>query len=81
MDFMGDSHSSIVDAALTKVITGNFAKVLSWYDNESGYSCRIRDLALYKGSWCDRETGRSSLREKEDAARKGTQNCQSSLRK
>jgi glyceraldehyde 3-phosphate dehydrogenase len=38
-----------VDAALTKVIAGNFVKVFSWYDNESGYASRIRDLALYVG--------------------------------
>jgi glyceraldehyde 3-phosphate dehydrogenase len=49
VDFMSDPHSSIVDAALTKVIAGNFVKVFSWYDNESGYSSRIRDLALYIG--------------------------------
>nr|ADI87681.1 glyceraldehyde-3-phosphate dehydrogenase type I [uncultured Nitrospirae bacterium MY2-3C] len=45
-DFKGNSHSSIFDAELTKVI-GNMAKVISWYDNEWGYSCRLRDLALY----------------------------------
>lgn len=49
IDFMSSSYSSIVDAALTKVIAGNFVKVFSWYDNESGYACRIRDLALYIG--------------------------------
>lgn len=49
VDFMGSSYSSIVDAALTKVIDGNFVKVFSWYDNESGYTSRIRDLALYIG--------------------------------
>jgi glyceraldehyde 3-phosphate dehydrogenase len=48
MDFKGDSRSSIVDSALTMVIggTGKFAKVLSWYDNEWGYSCRVADVAL-----------------------------------
>ncbi|MGA7884689.1 MAG: type I glyceraldehyde-3-phosphate dehydrogenase [Acidobacteriaceae bacterium] len=45
-DFKGDSRSSIVDAPLTKVV-GNMAKVISWYDNEWGYSCRVRDLILY----------------------------------
>ena len=40
-------HSSIVDLALTKVIDGNFAKVVSWYDNEWGYSCRVVDLCLF----------------------------------
>ena len=49
IDFMSSPYSSIVDAALTKVIDGNFIKVFSWYDNESGYACRIRDLALYVG--------------------------------
>jgi glyceraldehyde 3-phosphate dehydrogenase len=44
MDFKGDNRSSIVDAALTKVIGGNFAEVLSWYDNEWGYSCRVADV-------------------------------------
>ena len=49
MDFKGDSRSSIVDSALTMVIggTGKFAKVLSWYDNEWGYSCRVADLTKY----------------------------------
>jgi glyceraldehyde 3-phosphate dehydrogenase len=47
MDFKGDSRSSIIDSALTMVIggTGKFAKVLSWYDNEWGYSCRVADVA------------------------------------
>ncbi|MFQ5603065.1 MAG: type I glyceraldehyde-3-phosphate dehydrogenase [bacterium] len=43
-DFNGDSHSSIVDAKSTNVIDGNMAKVLSWYDNEWGFSCRVIDL-------------------------------------
>ncbi|MES6389939.1 type I glyceraldehyde-3-phosphate dehydrogenase, partial [Cutibacterium acnes] len=42
-DIMGDSHSSIFDATETKVI-GNLVKVLSWYDNEWGYSNRLVDL-------------------------------------
>ncbi|MBN2373673.1 type I glyceraldehyde-3-phosphate dehydrogenase [bacterium] len=46
-DFNGDSRSSIVDAAYTKVIEGNMVKVLSWYDNEWGYSCRLKELVLY----------------------------------
>ncbi|MCG6553495.1 MAG: type I glyceraldehyde-3-phosphate dehydrogenase [Candidatus Magnetominusculus sp. LBB02] len=45
-DFKGNPHSSIFDPALTKVI-GNMAKVISWYDNEWGYSCRLKDLTLY----------------------------------
>jgi glyceraldehyde 3-phosphate dehydrogenase len=43
-DFKGNPHSSIVDAPFTKVIGGNTVKVLSWYDNEWGFSCRIKDL-------------------------------------
>src|SRR5262245_10824452 len=44
IDFKGNPHSSIVDAAYTKVMDGNFVKVLSWYDNEWGYSNRCVDL-------------------------------------
>ncbi|HTV54000.1 MAG TPA: type I glyceraldehyde-3-phosphate dehydrogenase [Terriglobia bacterium] len=44
IDLRGDSRSSIVDASLTKVIDGNCVKVTAWYDNEWGYSCRVRDL-------------------------------------
>jgi glyceraldehyde 3-phosphate dehydrogenase len=43
-DMLHDPRSSIVDATLTKVIDGNLAKVLSWYDNEWGFSCRVCDL-------------------------------------
>ena len=43
-DFKGDSRSSIVDAPMTLVVGGNCVKVISWYDNEWGYSCRVRDL-------------------------------------
>jgi glyceraldehyde 3-phosphate dehydrogenase len=46
-DFRGDERSSIVDTALTRVIGGNCVKVISWYDNEWGYSCRVRDLIGY----------------------------------
>jgi glyceraldehyde 3-phosphate dehydrogenase len=45
MDLKGDSHSSIIDAELTKVMDGTFVKVVTWYDNEWGYSCRTADLA------------------------------------
>ena len=45
IDFRGNPHSSIVDAAYTKVMDGDFVKVLSWYDNEWGYSSRCVDLA------------------------------------
>lgn len=47
IDFKGNSNSSIVDAENTKVIGGTTVKVLSWYDNEWGYSCRVRDLVKY----------------------------------
>lgn len=50
IDFRGNSHSSIVDAAFTRVIGGNLLKVLAWYDNEWGYSCRVRDLIKFLGS-------------------------------
>jgi glyceraldehyde 3-phosphate dehydrogenase len=43
-DFKGDSRSSIVDAPMTRVVAGNCVKVISWYDNEWGYSSRVRDL-------------------------------------
>lgn len=47
VDFLGNSHSSCVDAPSTKVIDGNLVKVLSWYDNEWGYSTRVLDLIKY----------------------------------
>jgi len=47
MDFKGNPASSIVDAPATMVIAGNMVKVLSWYDNEWGYSCRLADLAAF----------------------------------
>jgi glyceraldehyde 3-phosphate dehydrogenase len=46
-DFKGDDRSSIVDGPLTKVVGNNMAKVISWYDNEWGYSNRVRDLILF----------------------------------
>jgi glyceraldehyde 3-phosphate dehydrogenase len=46
IDFKGNPHSSIIDAALTTVIEGSMVKILSWYDNEWGYSNRLRDLAI-----------------------------------
>ena len=49
-DFKRNSNSSIVDAEYTKVINGHLVKVLSWYDNEWGYSCRVRDLIKYIAS-------------------------------
>ena len=47
IDCNGNSHSSVVDAAVTKVLENRMVKVLSWYDNEWGYSSRLRDLAIY----------------------------------
>ncbi len=44
-DYNGDAHSSIIDALSTMVIDGNMIKVVAWYDNEWGYSCRVVDLA------------------------------------
>jgi glyceraldehyde 3-phosphate dehydrogenase len=49
MDYRGDPRSSIVDAPMTRVVGGNCVKVISWYDNEWGYSCRVRDLIHYLG--------------------------------
>jgi glyceraldehyde 3-phosphate dehydrogenase len=46
-DFKGDARSSIVDAPMTLVVGGNCVKVISWYDNEWGYSSRVRDLIHY----------------------------------
>ncbi len=46
-DFKGDFHSSTVDIKFTQVLGGNMAKVVAWYDNEWGYSCRVADLAAY----------------------------------
>ena len=45
-DFRGNAASSIVDGLSTVVLDGKMAKVLSWYDNEWGYSCRVADLAM-----------------------------------
>src|SRR5574340_3614 len=47
MDFRGDPHSSIIDGLSTMVEGGNLVKVLAWYDNEWGYSCRIADLTHF----------------------------------
>ena len=49
MDFKGDSRSSIVDASLTTVMADDMVKVVSWYDNEWGYSCRVVDLVEVHG--------------------------------
>ncbi len=49
VDYKGSEHSAIVDALSTEVIGGNMVKVLAWYDNEWGYSCRVVDLAKMIG--------------------------------
>jgi glyceraldehyde 3-phosphate dehydrogenase len=50
VDFKGNPHSSIIDMPFTQVLQGNLAKVVTWYDNEWGYSCRVADLANYMAS-------------------------------
>jgi glyceraldehyde 3-phosphate dehydrogenase len=49
VDFNGNPHSSIVDLPSTALVDGNLAKVLAWYDNEYGYSSRVRDLIRFIG--------------------------------
>jgi glyceraldehyde 3-phosphate dehydrogenase len=47
VDFMANPHSAIVDGLFTRVTSDNLVKILAWYDNEWGYSCRMRDLIKY----------------------------------
>ena len=47
VDFMSNPHSAIVDGDYTRIIDDNLIKVLAWYDNEWGYSCRMRDLIKF----------------------------------
>lgn len=47
IDFVSNPHSSIIDSLFTRVTDGNLVKVLAWYDNEWGYSCRLRDLVKF----------------------------------
>ena len=49
-DFRGNAHSAVVDAQLTKLIDGNFVKLLIWYDNEWGYANRLVDWAVSIGN-------------------------------
>jgi len=49
VDLNDNPHSAILDASLTKVLEGRMVKVIAWYDNEWGYSCRLRDLIQYIG--------------------------------
>lgn len=48
-DFIGNAHSTIIDTALTNVVDGNLIKVVAWYDNEWGYSCRLVELSIDAG--------------------------------
>jgi glyceraldehyde 3-phosphate dehydrogenase len=50
MDLKGDERSSIVDGPLTNIMDGNLVKIVAWYDNEWGYSCRVADLAHFLAS-------------------------------
>jgi glyceraldehyde 3-phosphate dehydrogenase len=56
VDFIGNSHSSIVDLSLTQVIDGDFVKVIAWYDNEWGYSNRLVEEVVMVGKSLQRET-------------------------
>ncbi|MGQ9577560.1 MAG: type I glyceraldehyde-3-phosphate dehydrogenase [Candidatus Aminicenantales bacterium] len=47
VDFMGNPHSAIVDGPFTRMVDENLVEILAWYDNEWGYSCRLRDLIKY----------------------------------
>lgn len=49
VDYRGDSRSSIIDALSTQVLGGTMAKIVTWYDNEWGYSCRVADLVKFMG--------------------------------
>ena len=50
VDFIGDPHSAILDAPNTRVMNGDFAKILAWYDNETGYATRLVELAEMMGT-------------------------------
>ena len=47
MDYKGNEYSAIYDSLMTKNIGGNFFKIIGWYDNEWGYSCRLADMAVF----------------------------------
>ncbi len=50
IDYKGDAHSSSVDLEFTQALAGDMVKVVTWYDNEWGYSCRTADLAKLMAS-------------------------------
>jgi glyceraldehyde 3-phosphate dehydrogenase len=58
-DFIGDSHSTIVDMTLTQVIDGDFVKVFAWYDNEWGYANRLVEEVVMVGRSLEREPAAS----------------------
>jgi glyceraldehyde 3-phosphate dehydrogenase len=53
MDFKGDARSSIIDSASTMSLGGDFVKIIAWYDNEWGYSCRVADLVGFVAARLD----------------------------
>jgi glyceraldehyde 3-phosphate dehydrogenase len=73
-DFRGDSRSSIIDAEQTMVIGGTMVKIISWYDNEWGYSCRVADLIGFVAARQDGSAGasqRQASRQPASAAARG----------
>jgi glyceraldehyde 3-phosphate dehydrogenase len=64
-DFIGNSHSAIVDLSLTKVVGGNLLKVVAWYDNEWGYSNRLVELTADVGKLIHNEDGGSEMGDKD----------------
>jgi glyceraldehyde 3-phosphate dehydrogenase len=68
-DYRGDSRSSIIDSLSTMVLEGRMVKVISWYDNEWGYSCRVADVIRYVAERLD---GASAPRAPREAVRRGS---------
>jgi len=67
-DLRGDSHSSIFSAMDTLVVGGNLVKVVSWYDNEWGYACRLSDLTAFVGERMEASGGNGSVGARRPAA-------------